>query len=362
MPALSEPVAIEIASSSGSYNIEIANGLLDRELAQTGDYLFIIDDFLAPRFAALGIDAITLTAEEETKSLDRMSALIEAIKQRGATRQTTLVGVGGGVVQDCVTFAASVYMRGVPWVYVPTTLLSMVDSCIGGKSSINVGPFKNIIGTFHPPRRVVIDPLLAETLDAEARAAGLCEAVKICICRGPEAFDAYIALDARPQGSTDSFAGIAELCLNAKKWFIEIDEFDRKERLVLNYGHTFGHPMEAASHFAISHGIAVGLGMLAALRLGEELGLTQRSDPRVQAFEAHVRGLVSSVQGVTEALRRCQIDELMQAFAADKKHSRSEVAVILINASGAVERIMLPRNEQTLAQIAGTFAGLISGF
>ena len=131
---------------------------------------------------------------------------------------------------------------------------------------------------------------------------------------------------------------------------------------MLNYGHTFGHPMEAASHFAISHGIAVGLGMLAALRLGEELGLTQRSDPRVQAFEAHVRGLVSSVQGVTEALRRCQIDELMQAFAADKKHSRSEVAVILINASGAVERIMLPRNEQTLAQIAGTFAGLISGF
>ena len=138
--ASSEPVAIEIASSSGSYNITIGNGLFDRELAQTGDCLFIIDAYLAPRFAALGIDAITLVAEEETKSLDRMSALIEAIKQSGATRHTTLVGVGGGVVQDCVTFAASVYMRGVPWVYVPTTLLSMVDSCIGGKTLAGCGP------------------------------------------------------------------------------------------------------------------------------------------------------------------------------------------------------------------------------
>jgi 3-dehydroquinate synthase len=348
-------VAIEIASSSGSYSIEIGNGLLDRELAQSGDCLFIIDSFLAPRFAALGIDAITLTAEEETKSLDQMSALIEAIKQRGCTRQTTLIGVGGGVVQDCVTFAASIYMRGVPWVYVPTTLLSMVDSCIGGKSSINVGPFKNIVGTFHPPQRVMIDPLLAETLDAEARAAGLCEAVKICICRGPEVFDAYIALDAKPQGSTESFAAITELCLSAKKWFIEIDEFDRKERLILNFGHTFGHAIEAASHFAISHGIAVGLGMLAALRLGEELGLTQWSDPCVQAFEAHVRGLVASVQGVVDALRSCQIDEMMQAFSSDKKHSRSELAVILLGASGSVERIMLPRNEATLAQVAGVF-------
>lgn len=358
MPFSFEPTSFEIAAASGAYEIRIGNGLLEQELGQVGERLVIADQFLAARLSALGIDAIPLLADEATKSLDRMTALIEAIKNHQATRNTTLVAIGGGVVQDCVTFAASVYMRGVPWVYVPTTLLSMVDSCIGGKSSINVGPFKNIIGTFHPPLRVVIDPSLAQTLSAEQRIAGLCEAVKICMCKGADAFDAYLALGVSPMASADALAAVTELCLRAKKWFIEIDEFDRKERLVLNFGHTFGHAIEAASGFAISHGVAVGLGMLAALHLGEKLGHTQSSELRVQAFYDHVHGLVSGVDGLTETLRRCPPDKLMAAFSADKKHGRDNFTVIIVNRLGTVERIMLPRNDDTSAAIAGAFAAL----
>lgn len=358
MPFLSDPKSFSIACSTGTYDIAIGDGLLDAVLGEAGERLVIADTFLAERLAAAGIDAIPLQAEECTKSLERMAGLIEAIKSRQATRNTTLVAIGGGVVQDCVTFAASVYMRGVPWIYVPTTLLSMVDSCIGGKSSINVGQYKNIVGTFHPPLRVVIDPVLARTLSREQRIAGLCEAVKICMCKGPDAFDAYLALGVSPEASAGSLAAVTELCLRAKKWFIEIDEFDRKERLVLNFGHTFGHAIEAASGFAISHGVAVGLGMLAALDLGERLGHTPLADARVRAFRDHVRALVAGVDGLSAALGACSIDKLMAAFSSDKKHGRDQLAVILVNREGAVERIILPRNDQVLAEIAGTFSRL----
>ncbi|NOU04052.1 MAG: 3-dehydroquinate synthase [Novosphingobium sp.] len=360
MPSSFSPASFEIACSTGGYDIHIGNELLDRELGGAGERLVIADRFLAGTLAARGIDAILITADEHAKSLDRMGDLIESIKDRQATRNTTLIAIGGGVVQDCVTFVASVYMRGVPWIYIPTTLLSMVDSCIGGKSSINVGRYKNIVGTFHPPRRVVIDPALAQSLSTEQRIAGLSEAVKICMCRGPEAFDAYLALRPSPTMDETGFAAVTELCLRAKKWFIEIDEFDRKERLILNFGHTFGHAIEAASGFAIGHGVAVGLGMLAALNLGETLGHAPFSDPRVTTFRDHIHGLLASVDGLVAHLAACDLDKLMDAFGADKKHGREELAVILVNRAGAVHRIMLPRSEEMLKQVANAFSSLKS--
>jgi 3-dehydroquinate synthase len=358
MSSCFEPVRVEIASSTGCYEIQIGEGLLEQALRDEGERLFIVDQFLAGRCAAAGIEAITLVGEERTKSLDRMAALVEEIRSRHATRSTTLIAIGGGVVQDCASFVASVYMRGVPWNFVPTTLLSMVDSCIGGKSSINVGPYKNIVGTFHPPRCLMIDPALTRTLSTEQRIAGLCEAVKICMCRGADAFEAYLSLGASPDADPQTVTAVVELSLRAKKWFIEIDEFDRKERLVLNFGHTFGHAIEAASGFAISHGVAVGLGMLAALQLGEDLGQTRMSDPRVKAFHDHVRGLLAGVDGLGDTLGRCPLEQLMDAFCSDKKHSRDHLAVIVVNPTGDVERIMLPRNDEILARISNTFSNL----
>ena len=356
--APSNMVSFDIASSAGNYAIRIGDGLFDSVLAGEGEVLFVVDAYLTERMQAAGIDAIALPAEETTKSLDRMTALIEAMKDRQTTRGTTLIAVGGGVVQDCATFAASVYMRGIPWVYVPTTLLSMADSCIGGKSSINVGKYKNIVGTFHPPARVDIDPRLAATLSAEQRIAGLCEAVKICMCRGPETLGQYLALSPSPAPDYAGLAQVIDLCLRAKKWFIEIDEFDRKERLILNFGHTFGHALEAASKFAISHGVAVGLGMIAALHLGNALETGSTPPPHVAAFRAHVVDLLAGVPGLSGHLAALSGEALMDAFAADKKHTRSEFAVIVVNAAGTVERRMLPRDAHHGALIDAAFAAM----
>ena len=356
------PVSFDIKSATGNYDIHIGSGLLEAVLAAPGERIYMVDEFLAAPLVRAGLDPIVLAADESTKSLERMTEVIEAMKTRSGTRGTTVVAIGGGVVQDTATFVASVYMRGVPWLCVPTTLLSMTDSCIGGKSSINVGSFKNIVGTFHPPEQVIIDPVLATTLSAEQRVAGLCEAAKICMCHGLDTLDQYLALSPTVDCDSQTLAELFELCLRAKKWFIEIDEFDRKERLVLNFGHTFGHAIEAASNFAISHGVAVGLGMIAALHLSNRLGHDCEANPRVIAFHDHIRQLLAGMGESLAPLRSITVPDLMVAFNSDKKHSRENFAVILVNRDGAVERMLLPRNDGSAAIIADSFERMLAEF
>lgn len=340
------PTSFEIQSSSGRYAVDILPGSFDRLLRDDGsDRVFIADSFLQDRLALAGVNPILIVAGEEAKSLDRMSDLITQLRQRRVTRGTTLIAVGGGVVQDAAAFVASIYMRGLSWIYVPTTLLSMTDSCIGGKSSINVGPIKNIVGTIHPPKQVLIDPELAGTLSAEQVAAGLCEAAKICLCRGASDTAAYLALDPRADAPPATLSRVIELSLKAKKWFIEIDEFDQAERLILNFGHTFGHALETASHFTVGHGIAVGLGALAAIDMG---GI---DNSELDAFRAHIRTLLKTVNGLDIVLAKVNVAEVMGAFEADKKHKRDAYAVILPGLDGRIERQLLPRTPETLARI-----------
>ncbi|WP_448629983.1 3-dehydroquinate synthase [Cellulomonas soli] len=185
------------------------------------------------------------------------------MREAGVRRGDHVVAVGGGVIQDLATFVTDVYMRGLPWSYVPTTLMAMADSCIGGKSSINVGDVKNLVGGIYPPSAVVVDPDFLASLSATARAAGFSEAAKIAFCRGPETFDGYLAAYDGFEGDPDA---LIDLVLRAKRWFVEIDEHDRKERRLLNFGHTFGHALEVAVDHRISHGLAVAFGVLCATR------------------------------------------------------------------------------------------------
>jgi len=352
-------VSFEVKTSDGTYAVDIAFGGLAAALAEPGERVYIADAYLEPVLRQAGIDPIVIVADEGAKSLDRMTQLIVEMRDRRATRNTVLVAVGGGVVQDAAAFAASVYMRGLDWIYVPTTLLSMADSCIGGKSSINVGKYKNIVGTIHPPCRVIVDPATAATLTIEQRAAGLCEAVKICLCRGPDALDEYLALAPAADMPDAALAAVIALSLQHKKWFIEIDEFDKAERLLLNFGHTFGHAVEAASGFRVSHGIAVGLGMLAAFHLGSALGRDYDATPTTGRFRDHVTTLVGSVDGLADALAGVEVAALMDAFESDKKHSRDSYAVIIVSSDGIVERRMLPRDAASAALIGEAFEAML---
>lgn len=356
------PVSFDIRSSTGTYDVMIGEGLLTDLLAEPGERVYVADAFFTALLATAGVDAILLQADERTKSLETMSSLIEAMKARRVTRNTTLVAIGGGIIQDAAAFAASVYMRGIPWIYVPTTLLSMTDSCIGGKSSVNVGAIKNIVGTFHPPLRVVIDPDVAQTLTADQRVAGLCEAAKICACAGPDRFRDYEALQCHAGSEGPVLREVITLSLRTKKWFIEIDEFDKKERLILNLGHTFGHAIESASHFTVSHGVAVGLGMISASVLGTILSPGAAPAVGNCTLTTHVRALLKDVADLDRALERVTLDALMNAFEADKKHTRECFAVIVMHDAGTVERRMLPRTPETADAIRQSFARMLEEF
>ncbi len=154
--------------------------------------LLLVDRFFRDRLAfPAGLPVLWIEATKEAKALEQTLPLFVALKDAGLGRSSRLTAIGGGVVQDIATFVASLFMRGIPWDYVPTTFLGMADSCLGGKSSINVGPYKNLIGNFHPPSRIEILPSFARTLPAVELAGGAAEAAKIAFCRGAAAFSAY---------------------------------------------------------------------------------------------------------------------------------------------------------------------------
>ena len=349
----------EIQSAGRNYAVTIASGAFERIVAADEEQLYIVDAFFRDRAAEFGTNPIFIEATEQNKTLDQMTDVICRLREAGVSRRTKLIAVGGGVIQDIAAFAASVYMRGIEWSYVPTTLLAMADSCIGGKSSINVGTYKNIVGTFFPPVEVVIDTDFTRTLESDQIVEGLCEAVKICFVRGSDAFNAYLDFEPSTGVERDVLTNVVAHALAQKAWFIEIDEFDRAERLLLNFGHTFGHAIEAASHFRIAHGIAVGLGMLTALAMGTAMGRTYPSGVGVAALEAHIRALLASLESLNAVIAALDVDELMEAFKADKKHTRQEFAVILVAENGAVERVMLPRDDESYRIIMAAFAGLI---
>lgn len=356
------PTSFEIKSSATTYRVSIKVGVIQEILCDKNDHFIIADEYFSSFLSTSGSDYITIPAIETAKALGEMPGIIEKLRQRKISRNTTLVAFGGGVIQDIVGFLASIYMRGIPWIYVPTTLLAMADSCIGGKSSINVGSYKNIVGTFYPPRSVEIDPGLTRTLSLEQRVAGLCEAAKICFCRGGESFGEYMDLSPSIASDVETLTRILEVSLQAKKWFVEVDEFDRGERMLLNLGHTFGHALEAASGFRIAHGVAVGLGIVAAQALATRLGHIYAAGSSTEQLMRHIKGLLRGVPDLDAALAAITVTDLVDAFSSDKKHSREEFTLILINSNNHVERVMLRRDDSSLAIVRAAFSDAIRGY
>jgi 3-dehydroquinate synthase len=346
---------MRIRSASGRYQVRMAPGLLDLLTVQPGNRLLVADERFADRLG--GLPAVLVPATEDTKTMAGAERVVAALRKVGCNRASTLVAVGGGVVQDVAAFAASIYMRGIPWIYAPTTLLAMADSCIGGKSSINVAGQKNLVGTVHPPAEVLIDPDLTLTLDVEQRVAGLCEAAKICFARGPRAFDRYMVVSIDPACDGANLAPVIALSLASKKWFIEVDEFDRNERLLLNFGHTFGHAIEDASGFQVSHGVAVGLGMLVALELAQLQGA--RLGANALRLHRHVLELLHYLPFPPCRQSRLDPDRLLAAFDKDKKHSREAYAVIIPDDSDRLTRRLLPRDQATRQAIGRSFAAVL---
>ena len=320
----------------------------------------IVDQHLLTLYPTLkSVNSIEIPATEEAKTLETVGFIIESLRTLGARRESHLIAIGGGVIQDVATFAASSYMRGITWTYYPTTLLGMVDSCVGGKSSINVGQYKNIAGNFYPPEKIILNTAFCETLPTDEMIAGLCEAVKICFADTGSAFDQYLSMtDQSGVIPQSTLAAMIELSLRTKKQFIEEDEFDQGVRLLLNYGHTFGHAIEAASHFKITHGVAVGVGMLIAIKASEEISPVTTRSARVQALYHYVKLLLSHVRSLPGHLAALSSDEAFRKFKSDKKHRQHQYAIIIPDARGYLFRKFIPINHLSDTLIRNAFESI----
>ena len=218
---------------------------------------------------------VLVPSGEESKSLRMVERVAADLLLQGADRKCLLIALGGGVVGDLGGFAASTYMRGIDCIQVPTTVVAQVDSAIGGKTAVDVGAMKNLVGTFYPPRLVLAEPRVLASLNERAFRSGLYEVVKHAILSGPRLFRLLEkSLDSLRPGNARKLEPILAQAAKVKGDVVSRDEHEGGLRRVLNLGHTFGHAFEEATHYRrFLHGEAVGWGMLASFRLGERRGL-----------------------------------------------------------------------------------------
>jgi 3-dehydroquinate synthase len=338
------PHMLTIRSHSHDYNVEAFALLADALQSVTGNkgVHFLVDETVLQNHAGAfhGLvpedRSIVIKASEEQKSFERLTPIFLELLSLGLKRDGTLVVIGGGVLQDIGCFIATVLFRGVRWELIPTTLLAQADSCIGSKSSINIGSYKNQIGTFYPPHRVLIVNDLLRTLPWDEVRSGLGEVIKLQLIKGESGFEELMTdlEKVSPQGDQGMISKWVMRSMDVKKPYIEQDEWDRGIRNILNYGHTFGHAYESATKYAIPHGIAVLLGILTATYLSVRLGLAPAS---------HYRDLKDRISPwcapYGEKLLGADRELIFKAIKHDKKNTGDEVNCILTRGAGRMEKM-----------------------
>jgi 3-dehydroquinate synthase len=349
------------------YRIDIGGGLL-ADAARLGRHwrgrhaLVVSDAQVAPRYAdaleatlarvkpQARIARFVLPAGEGSKTLDTFAGCIDALAALGATRDACVFALGGGVVGDLAGFAAACWMRGIDCVQLPTTLLAMVDSSVGGKTAIDIPAGKNLVGAFHPPRAVLADTDTLRTLPARELRAGLAEVVKYgAIVDAP--FLDWLDTNADALMAMDSAAlaeAIARSCAH-KAAIVARDPLEHGERALLNFGHTFGHAIEAEQGYGegLNHGEAVAVGMVLAARLSKQLGMAGEHDA------ARLQALLERFGLPTRIPQGLDPQALVARMRLDKKAVGDGLRFILWDGAGRA-RIVAGVDEAAVAQLLAT--------
>ncbi len=324
-----------VQSHRGLYRVRFTPPFAGLEAGLAPEEHLLIDARVAELHAGVlgaalrGPSVLRIQADEASKSFDRIPVYVTALLNAGVRRDHTLVVVGGGVIQDIGCFIAAVLLRGLAWRYYPTTLLAQADSCIGSKSSINVGPYKNLAGTYTPPTEVVVAPDVLRTLPEVDVRSGIGEMIKVHIIAGWDDIRTLAADYDAVRARAPVLARYIRRSLEIKRERVEADEFDRGERLVLNYGHSFGHAIESATDYAVPHGIAVTLGMDMANFVSWRLGLLAR-----EAYEELHAMLARNAAGFADV--PVPPEPFLAALRRDKKRTGASLALILLRGPGAV--------------------------
>lgn len=331
--------------SRSSYEIRIGKNIIDRMALiiaknhKAEHYVVITDDCVGSLYGkkflagledvGLNVNLIEFPAGEASKNISTVMDIAGELLKSGADRETFLLALGGGVVGDVTGFIASVFMRSVPYIQIPTTLVAQVDSSIGGKTAVDLQYGKNLLGTFYQPCAVFTDLSFLETLPEKEFNNGLAEIIKYGIIDDEKMFQTMENhMETIKLKESKLLLNIVESCCRIKKSIVEIDEKDQGLRHILNFGHTWGHALETISGYSITHGEGVALGMIAAARLSEKMGYLENNQARRIETLLRKAGLPWKIPEVFSA------DDIIDALRMDKKKKGDIVRFVLLKKIG----------------------------
>ncbi len=305
---------MKIKSALKTYSVEFIKDFNSKlcEVYKKGDIVFI-DKNLSSNLPT-DISYLKLDINENSKEYNHLGSIIEQIPNK-FNKTNKIIAVGGGITQDIVTFISAILFRGVEWVFFPTTLLAQGDSCIGGKASINHNGIKNRLGLYNPPNQIFIDINFTKSLSNKDITSGLGEMLHFYLVSGAEDFNFF-------KQNLGNLEVLIKRCLEIKKDFIETDEFDKGRRLLLNYGHTFGHAIEGATDYKYAHGIAVSKGMDIANFLSYKLGYMDKD---------LYHSIKKTLKTVYNSIILPDLDNFIQYLKQDKKNTSTDKLTCILS-------------------------------
>ncbi len=319
-----------------------------------GDFIIIDNNIIKnyhsqTKFALQKHNYIGIDATEPQKSYQGIITIIQTLIENGFRKNHRLIAIGGGITQDVTAFISSIIYRGVDWIFFPTSLLAQGDSCIGSKTSINFGEYKNQVGGFYPPNQINIYPGFIDTLSDSEIKSGMGEMLHYFIVSGREDFQLYKDLYKEAFQNKEILSRIIARSLEIKKGYIEKDEFDQNIRQVFNYGHSFGHAIESLTHYRIPHGIAVSFGMDMANFISVKMGYISEE-------------IRNEIREVTEYIwngnyiNDIDLELFIKALSKDKKNVGTKLGLILNKGYGKIFKNVMDADENFIKWIEEYFS------
>ena len=357
---------ISVQSSPRQYSVDFIynsnefSWLNDRIKSQENPLIladkYVFDTFLSG-LNFEGIPTYKFEAIEENKDIQTVLGVCDFLNENQANRGSMLFVIGGGIVQDVGAFAAAMLKRGIPWTYVPTTLLSQGDSCLGGKTAVNHNKTKNLLGLFSAPRKVLIDIAFCKTLDFKNRMSGGGELFRLLITGGNSGFDLLERyIEQFIDGSIDATQKLVEASLQIKKRIVENDEFELDIRRSMNYGHSIGHAIEALSNYQIPHGVGVTIGILVENRISVNRGmLSCDEEKRIYAVG---KKIVPS--DIWQIFCELEISKILPFLVSDKKVEGVMLKLATLNSIGEMLFVDLSLDEKGLVEVENAFNEVIN--
>lgn len=329
----------KIKSYRKNYKVSFLSSIPEITEKLPNNHYIIIDSNVVSKYPFFKNDYV-IESNEFNKTIDKVSELLEFLISNNIKKGDTLVAVGGGVIQDIVSFTANVLYRGIDWIFIPTTLLSQCDSCIGSKSSLNFKNYKNLLGYFYPPTKIFICKSFLKSLSKKDIKSGIGEMYHFFILsnhlKTAEKLNSMYDDILYKNINIDYFT---KKSLKIKKKLIEKDEFDKGVRNVFNFGHTFGHAIEKITCFKINHGQAVSLGIIIASYISMKLNFI-REKKFIKIFNIIFKNL--------PYINNIKIKEYIEVLSKDKKNTENNICCILLKRNKAIKHTMNKNDIQDL--------------